>query len=115
MECDPSFRLVLISHDSLDEVPPEVASLLSTVVFHPEIMGIQQSTLDAFLRLQNLAMSHNREKLRVEMYSQSLKLIETDNELLEVLVEQENGHIEEPLITKTALLLNNAYGDALER
>lgn len=115
MECSPGFRLILVSPDPLHVVPPELASLVRIVIFHPEMMGIQQSILDSFLCLQNQKMSHSREQLRAEMYSQSLKLIKTEKELLQVLVEQESGHLEVPLITKTILLLNKAYEDAMEK
>lgn len=115
MECNPSFRLYLVSPDSISVVPPGVASLVTTVVFYPEIRGLQESVLDAFLKLQNQKTSHDRGLLRDEIYSQSVQLEEVEEELLKVLVKQENGHLEDPRAAKHILFLNKSYEDAKER
>lgn len=115
MECSPSFKLYLVSPDSISEVPLEVASLVCTVVFHPEIKGLQESMLDSFLQLQNQKSFQDRQQVRSEIYSQSVKLEKVEEDLLSVLVDQESGHMEEPHVNKSILLLNKTYEDAMER
>ena len=115
LECSPNFKFYLISPDSVSTIPPLVASLVCTVIFHPEIQGIKESNLDSFLQLQNLKTHQDRERLRGEIYSQLVKLEEVEKELLKVLVEQERDHVEEPCVTKNILSLNVAYEYAMER
>lgn len=115
VECSPNFKLYLVSSDSLSILPPQVASLVCTVVFHPEVSGLQESILDSFLQLQNQKTSQDRTYLRIEIHSQSLQLEKVEKELLEVLAEQENEQVEDPRAAKNILALNKAYEDAEER
>lgn len=94
---------------------PQVASLVCTVVFHPEVSGVLESILDSFLQLQNQKTSQDRAYLRVEIHSQSVQLEKVEKELFEVLAEQENGQVEDPRAAKSILALNKAYEDAEER
>ncbi len=96
-------------------MPPRIASLVCTVVFHPEIKGLQECILDAFLQLQNQKTSQDRAQLRAEIHFQSSKLEEMEQELLEALVKQESGHLEDPKAAKHILSLNKSYEDAMER
>lgn len=96
-------------------MPPRIASLVCTVVFHPEIAGLQESILDSFLQLQNQKTFQDRAQLRTEIHCQSLKLEEVDRELLEALVKQESGELEDPRAAKHILSLNKSYEDAMER
>ena len=104
-----------MSPDSLSVLPPHVASLVCTVVFQPEVSGLQESILDSFLQLHNQKSSQDRARLRIEIHSQSVQLEMVENELLEVLAEQESGHVEDPHAAKHILALNKAYEDARER
>ena len=115
MECNPDFKLCLLSPDPPSAVSPQITSLVCTVFFHPEIQGMQESILDAFLQLQNQKTFQEREQLRAEIYSQSVKLEKAGKELLEIIVEQDGSHVEEPRATKTILQLNSSYEDAMER
>ena len=115
IECNPNFRLFLISLDPVSALPPRVASLVCTVVFHPELRGMQESILDSFLQLHNQKTFQDRLQLREEIYSQSLKLEEVESELLNALVKEECEHLEDPKAAKHVLLLNKSYEDALER
>lgn len=115
MECSPKFQLYLVSPDSVASLPPLMASLLCTVTFHPEIAGLQEAILDSFLRLQNQKTSQDRAQLRQELHTQAVRLETVEAELLQVLVQQEAGHIEEPKVAKTVLHLNKAYEDSQER
>lgn len=104
-----------MSPDSLSVVPPEVASLVCTVVFHPEVSGLQESILDSFLQLQNQKTSQDRTQFRVEIHSQSVQLEKVEKELLKVLAEQDSGQVEDPRAAKNILALNKAYENAQER
>ncbi len=104
-----------MSPDSLSALPPQVASLVCTVVFHPEVTGLQESILDSFLQLHNQKTFQDRSQLREEIHSQSVQLEKVERELLEVLAEQESGHVEDPRAAKSILTLNKAYEDAEER
>lgn len=115
VECSPSFRLFLVSPDQISDVPATVASLVCTITFHPEVRGLQEILLDSFLRLQNQKQHQDRTGLRTEIHSQALRLESVEGELLKVLVEEEDGHMEEPKAAKTVLSLNKAYEDAMER
>jgi hypothetical protein len=85
------------------------------VVFHPELVGLQESILDSFLQLQNQKSFQDRIHLRNEIYLQSLKLEEVEKGLLEALVKQEGGELEDPKMAKHILSLNKAFEDAMER
>lgn len=115
VECNPDFRLYLVSPDSISTVPPRIASLVCTVVFHPELAGLQECILDSFLQLQNQKSFQDRIQLRAEIHSQSLKLERVERELLEALVKQESGGLEDPRAAKHILSLNKSYEDAVER
>lgn len=115
MECSPNFRLYLVSPDPISAVPPRIASLVCTVVFQPELAGLQESILDSFLQLQNQKTFQDRAQLRSEIHSQSLKLEEVEKELLKSLVKQEGGELEDPKAAKQILSLNKSYEDAMER
>ena len=115
VDCSPKFKLVLFTSDKLSAITPELASLVSIVSFHPEVYGIQQSILDSFLQLHNEKISQNRDLLRMEMYCQTVQLVKAERALLELLMKQEGGNVEDPHVTKNILSLNKAYEDALEK
>lgn len=115
VECNPRFKLFLVSPDSVSSLSPLVTSLVNAVLFHPEIQGLQESTLNSFLRLQNQKTFQDRKQLRVEIHSQSVKAEEVEKELLRALVEQESSHVEDTQATKTILHLNKMYEDAMEK
>lgn len=99
----------------MSSLSPLVTSLVNAVLFHPEIQGLQESTLNSFLRLQNQKTFQDRKQLRVEIHSQSVKAEEVEKELLRALVEQESSHVEDTQATKTILHLNKMYEDAMEK
>lgn len=115
VECSPNFRLYLVSPDPVSAVPSRIASLVSTVVFQPELVGLRESILDSFLQLQNQKSFQDRVQLRTEIQCQSLKQEEVEKELLEALVKQEGGELEDPKAAKHILSLNKSYEDAMER
>ena len=114
IDCSPKFKLVLFSSDDISSVPADIASMVNIVSFHPEIYGIQQSILDSFLHLHNEKISQNRDSLRNEMYSQTVKLEAAEKVLLELLMNQENFSMEELHVNKNILSLNKTFEDALE-
>ncbi len=105
----------MLSSEVISDITPEVAYLVSIVNFFPEVYGIQQSILDSFLCLHTEKISQNRELLRKEIYSQTVKLEEAEKALLELLMEHEGTNVEESPITKNILSLNKTYEDALEK
>ena len=115
MECNPGFKLYLVTSDHLCHIPTTLFSLVRVVEFQPERKGIEELILHSFLRLQNAKTYHDREQLREELHTQSAKIEEVDKGLLELISHQESGHIEDPKPIKSILTLNKAFEDAQER
>ncbi len=58
------FRLYLVTPSPVEEVPAEVSSLVSLVLYYPEREGVAELLLDRFLQLQNPKTSQERVQLR---------------------------------------------------
>ena len=115
MECNPDFKLYLVTSNHLCLVPPTLFSVVTMVEFQPERKGIEELILHSFLQLQNAKTYNDREQLRVELHTQSAKTEEVEKGLLELISHQENGQIEDPKSIKNILTLNKAFEDAQER
>lgn len=106
---------MLVSTDPVSSVPTTVFSLTCVVVFQPERKGMQGLLLDSFLELYNVKTFQDREQLRLEIYTQTVKLHTGEHKLLQLLANQDGGQVEDPQAIKSILSLNKAYEDAQER
>ncbi len=112
VECYPQFKLTLISSDPLPLVPPSLAALTAVIMFQPEREGLAELLLDSFLRLQNPKTYHDRQQLRMEIQTQSDRLVTVERELLQLLARGER--VEDSRVTKAILTQNKAFEDAQE-
>lgn len=115
MECNPDFKLFLVTSDHLSIVSPVLFSVVTVVEFQPERKGIEELLLDSFLELQNAKTYSDREELRKELHTQSARIEDVERQLLELIANEEEGQIEDPKSIKSILTLNKAFEDAQER
>ena len=115
VECNPHFKLFLVSSDDLTSIPPTLFSVVAVVDFQPERKGIEELLLSTFLQLQNVKTHGDRQELSQELHTQSTRIEEVERELLELIAHQEEGQIENPKSIKNILTLNKTFEDAQER
>ena len=59
------YRLILITNDSLHDIPKHVSSKCSLVLFQPEIAGLEYRFLHEFLAIQNAKTSRELQQIKI--------------------------------------------------
>ena len=125
-------RLLLVTTSLPRDLPSELVAMTTVVLFWPEVGGVRELLLDRLLWQQNTKIAQERQQLcsvgfssshhhithththTQEVHRQSLKVEQTERELLDLLC-RDDSHHDNHQTARELLQINASYNNSDER